>query len=195
MIPDSSIPASFLPDSLRTASSTSSVATIGLGANLGDRLRNLQTAVKGLAKLGEISAVSSVYETAPVGMEDQPAFLNAVVQMATTLAPEELLRELLGIERSLGRDRSVPLVQPQGPRTLDLDLLLYGEQILATEQLTVPHPGLHVRRFVLAPLAEIAPALRHPVQERTMQELLDEIPNTGPNRKAAVKCLGPLLQL
>ncbi len=179
-----------LHDSLLPALQPRCVASIGLGSNLGDRLGNLQAALVGLARLGEIVAVSSAYETAPVGYEEQPAFLNAAAQLATTLTPEELLRELLAIERSQGRDRSLQAVPPQGPRTLDLDLLLYADQTLATEQLTVPHPALHQRRFVLAPLAEIAPALQHPVLRHSMQELLEVLPDTGANRRAAVQCLG-----
>lgn len=170
----------------------SGIASIGLGANVGDRLANLQAAVRALAAHGTVLAISSVYETAPVGFQDQPAFLNAAVQLATPLAPEALLRELLAIERSLGRNRAqAPL---QGPRTLDLDLLLYGDQILATPDLTLPHPSMHLRRFVLVPMVEIAPTLRHPVLDRTMQQLLDALPDTGSNCKAAVRRFGPLIQ-
>ena len=150
------------------------VATIGLGANLGDRLANLRAAVRALSCHGTILATSHVYETAPVGYEDQPAFLNAAVQLSTELTPENLLEDLLAIERSLGRNRQMEL--SQGPRTLDLDLLLYEDRILVTPQLTLPHPSLHQRRFVLAPLAEIAPDLRHPVLDVTVQNCWRRFP-------------------
>ncbi len=162
----------------------------------------LQAAVRALSRLGEILAVSSVYETAPVGLEEQPAFLNAAVQLSTRLAPEALLLELLAIERSQGRDRSQAVgaslsreTLRGGPRTLDLDLLLYEDRILATPQLVLPHPALHQRRFVLAPLAEIAPALRHPVFDRALQQLLEALPDTGANRIAAVRRIGYLGKL
>ena len=115
-------------------------------------------------------ALSSLYETEPVGYHDQPAFLNAVVALETHLEPLPLLRALLAIERQLGRDRRQgPL---KGPRTLDLDLLLMGDWIVADEELSLPHPALAKRRFVLAPLAEIAPELRHPESNQTMADLL-----------------------
>ena len=170
-----------------------SCTLIGLGSNVGDRLAHLRAGVDSLTGLGEILATSSVYETAPVGFEDQPPFFNAVVQLATALAPQKLLHELLRIEREHGRDRSSRNVPSQGPRTLDLDLLLYSDLILSTDDLTIPHPELQQRRFVLAPLAEIAGDLVHPVLQNTMQQLLAALPDTGANGKDAVRRFGPLL--
>ena len=150
-------------------------AAIALGSNLGDREANLRAAIVYLAELGPVTAVSSFYETAPVGYLDQPRFLNAAALLTTALPPLELLRALLAIEKKLGRDRSATL--PKGPRTLDLDLLLYDDLILETDELTLPHPAMHERRFVLAPLAEIAPHRQHPLLHQSMQQLLDQLRN------------------
>jgi 2-amino-4-hydroxy-6-hydroxymethyldihydropteridine diphosphokinase len=134
-----------------------------------------------------VEACSSLYETEPVGFHDQPAFLNAVLALETELDPLSLLHSLLAIERELGRDRSQGV--RNGPRTLDLDLLLVGDAVVATEELTLPHPALIQRRFVLAPLAEIAPQLRHPQSNQTMAELLALLPDEGENRISAVRRL------
>ena len=133
-------------------------AYVGLGANLGDRERTLRAAVEALgAEDGvEVVAVSALRETDPVGVGDQPRFLNGAAELETTLTARELLGRLLAIEQSFGRVR-VP--GEHGPRTLDLDLLLYGDAQLDEPGLTVPHPRLHERRFVLEPLAELAPGL------------------------------------
>src|ERR1700728_2584393 len=160
-------------------------AYIALGSNLGDRADTLSSAVSQMSNLGRVVAQSSLYETEPVGYHHQPAFLNAVVALETQLEPLPLLRGLLAIERELGRDRSHgPL---KGPRTLDLDLLLMGDWTVANEELILPHPELDQRRFVLAPLAEIAPELRHPQSNQTMAELLALLPDEGENRVAAVR--------
>jgi 2-amino-4-hydroxy-6-hydroxymethyldihydropteridine diphosphokinase len=150
-------------------------AYIGLGANLGDRMTTLQTAIQRLQTLGSIERVSSLYETEPVGYLEQPPFLNAVVALDTALAPAELVGALLSIERDLGRMRSFP----NAPRTLDLDLLMVDNMILDTPELTLPHPRLHERAFVLVPLVEIAPELVHPGSGKTIPELLHTLPDQG----------------
>lgn len=135
-------------------------AYIALGANLGDPLATLNEALAALdAVIGvRVAARSSLYRTAPVGFDEQPDFINAVAAVATTLAPEDLLATLLGIENDFGRIRR----EKDGPRSLDLDLLLYGDRVMASPTLTLPHPRLHLRAFVLVPLAEIAPDLKLP---------------------------------
>jgi 2-amino-4-hydroxy-6-hydroxymethyldihydropteridine diphosphokinase len=136
-------------------------AYVGLGANLGDREQTLRAAVDALAASDgvEVVAVSTLRETEPVGVGEQPRFLNGAVALETTLEARELLDLLLGIEQRFGRVR-VP--GEHGPRTLDLDLLLYGEEEIDEPGLAVPHPRLHARRFVLEPLAELAPGLAVP---------------------------------
>jgi 2-amino-4-hydroxy-6-hydroxymethyldihydropteridine diphosphokinase len=164
------------------------IATIGLGANLPSRAgapeQTLVAAMDDLGREGRIVARSSLWRTEPVGYADQPAFVNAVVRLESELEPEALLERLLALERSYGRDRSRDV--PKGPRTLDLDLLLVDELTVNTERLTLPHPAVAERRFVLAPLEEIAPELRHPILHATMAELLAALPETGPNRGEAV---------
>jgi 2-amino-4-hydroxy-6-hydroxymethyldihydropteridine diphosphokinase len=150
-------------------------AYIALGTNLGDRLATLRDAVRRLRALGRIAAVSSLYETEPVGYREQPPFLNAVVALETTFAPQALMAALLGIERELGRTRSFP----NAPRTIDLDLLLVDDLVIDTPELTLPHPRLHERAFVLIPLAEIAPDITHPILCQTASELLAALPDTS----------------
>jgi 2-amino-4-hydroxy-6-hydroxymethyldihydropteridine diphosphokinase len=163
------------------------IAYIALGSNLGDRETILAAATDRLGRVGRVVALSSVYETEPVGYRDQPAFLNAALALETELEPLPLLHALLSIERELGRDRSRGL--PKGPRTLDLDLLLLGDAIVAGEELTLPHPALAKRRFVLTPLAQIAPHLRHPELKQTMTDLLAQLPDEGDNRVSSVRRL------
>jgi 2-amino-4-hydroxy-6-hydroxymethyldihydropteridine diphosphokinase len=142
---------------------------LSIGSNLGDRERNLRQALSLLAEPRlRILRVSSFYETEPRDEPDQPWFLNAVVEVETDFFPKQLLARLQKIERELGRKR----IKPKGPRTIDIDILLYGESIIATDDLTVPHPRMAERRFVLEPLAELAPSLRHPVTRRTVTEML-----------------------
>jgi 2-amino-4-hydroxy-6-hydroxymethyldihydropteridine diphosphokinase len=146
-----------------------------MGSNLGDRAGNLLLALCCMTAAGlRVRRLSSVYETEPDGvLEEQPAFLNMVAELGETLPPPaELLRLLLDIELSLGRRRP----RPFAPRTLDLDLLLYEAEVLETEPLTLPHPRLHLRRFVLAPLAELIPDARHPTRGATLAQLLAATP-------------------
>ncbi len=148
-------------------------AYIGLGSNLGESLEILRGATARLAGLGAILAVSSVYETDPVGGVDQPAFLNAVVLLDTTLEPETLLERLLAIEADFHRERTIRW----GPRTLDLDLLWYEGAEMDEERLTLPHPRAAEREFVLRPLADIDPGL--PLAGSTVGELLRTLPAQG----------------
>jgi 2-amino-4-hydroxy-6-hydroxymethyldihydropteridine diphosphokinase len=148
------------------------IVYLSLGSNLGDRAANLQTAIAQLAGLGKVEAVSSLYETEPVELTAQPWFLNCAVKLDTEKMPRQLIAGILGIERGMGRQRK----QKNGPRIIDIDILLFGSSIIDLPSLTVPHPKMHERRFVLEPLAEIAPEARHPVFKRTVRELRDALP-------------------
>ena len=147
-------------------------AYVALGSNLGDRRRHLQAALQALNTMEavEVSRASSFHDTAPVGPQDQRRFLNAVAEVHTTLPPHVLMDGLLEIEASLGR-RPREHRQHWGPREIDLDLLMYGDTVVDTPGLTLPHPRMHERGFVLGPLCEIAPQLRHPVSGRTVADL------------------------
>jgi len=145
---------------------------LSLGSNLGDRAANLQEAISRLAALGVVSAVSSFYETEPVEVAAQPWFLNCAVTLKTKKMPRQLIGGILALEQAMGRRR----LQKKGPRNIDIDILLFGSSIVETKGLTIPHPRLHERRFVLEPLAEIAPEVRHPVFKRTMRDLRDHLP-------------------
>lgn len=148
---------------------------LSLGSNLGDRAANIEAAIEHLAELGRIAARSSLYETEPVEVAGQPWFLNCVVAMETELMPKQFLARTLGIEQKIGRRRT----QIKGPRTMDIDLLLFGASVVDTPALIIPHPAMHERRFVLAPLAEIAPEVRHPVLKKTIRELLAALPSAN----------------
>lgn len=157
----------------RVGQNLSARAYIGLGSNLGDRAGFLLLAIHRILRAGlPVKRLSSIYETEPVDFLEQPKFLNMVAELEGALpAPEATLRELLHIERELGRHRQVA----RGPRTIDLDLLLYADVQMKTESLILPHPRLHLRRFVLMPLAEIAPMAIHPTFGKTIRQLLAEV--------------------
>jgi 2-amino-4-hydroxy-6-hydroxymethyldihydropteridine diphosphokinase len=164
------------------------VAYIALGSNLpsptGPPDATLAAALQQIASLGRIVALSSLYSTAPVGFSDQPRFFNAVIALETDLAPRTLLDALLSIERLFGRDRSASV--PNGPRTLDLDILLYGDLILTEPGLEIPHPPLAQRAFVLVPLAEIAPHVVDPRSGLTASQLLANLVPGAPTHDASV---------
>ncbi len=150
-------------------------AYLSLGSNLGNREANLRDAIARFDAVGTVSTISSFYETEPVDFLDQPWFLNCVVLLETDLPPQTLLQRLLEIERSLGRER----LQPKGPRLIDIDILLFGDQVIHEPGLTIPHPALQERRFVLEPLAEIAPRVVHPKLKKTSRELLAALSERG----------------
>jgi 2-amino-4-hydroxy-6-hydroxymethyldihydropteridine diphosphokinase len=155
------------------------VAAVALGSNLesrfGDRRANLLETVRRVGELGEVRRVSSFYETEPVGLVEQPRFLNGAMVLETVLEPVELMRGLLAVEEAMGRVRGEAVAK--GPRVIDLDLLLYTDLngdgvVMETAELVLPHPEMHQRRFVLEPLAEIAPGMVHPVLGLTVTEIL-----------------------
>jgi len=146
------------------------IAYIGLGSNMGDKIANLNKAIGELGKVpgNKVLAVSSFYKTEPVGRVEQDWFVNAAAEIETSLTPRELLNKLLYIEKNLGRVRDVKW----GPRVIDLDILLYDDLVMNEEGLSIPHPYLYERGFVLVPLAEIAPKVIHPKLKKSMSELM-----------------------
>jgi 2-amino-4-hydroxy-6-hydroxymethyldihydropteridine diphosphokinase len=149
---------------------------LGLGSNLGDRERHLRDALDSLRQRGVAHLrPSALYETEPVGGPAQGPYLNAVVEGLTSLSPEKLVETALDVERGLGRVRTVP----NAPRTIDVDVLLHGDAVIETKAARVPHPRLHLRRFVLVPLAELAPDVVHPEMKQTIAELLRACPDTS----------------
>jgi 2-amino-4-hydroxy-6-hydroxymethyldihydropteridine diphosphokinase len=150
-------------------------AYLSAGSNLGNRKENLEFALKAIAKQNTILRVSSIFETEPVGYLDQPWFLNLAVEIETVSAPLELLRECQRIEKSGGRVRTFL----NAPRTLDVDILLFGELAMSDPELVIPHPRMRERRFVLEPLAQIAPDRVHPILKKTIRAILADCPDTS----------------
>ncbi|MGB2691444.1 MAG: 2-amino-4-hydroxy-6-hydroxymethyldihydropteridine diphosphokinase [Thermodesulfobacteriota bacterium] len=143
---------------------------ISIGSNLGDKIGNCRVAVEELAKFSKVNKLSSLYETEPVGKEDQPNFINTAVEIETNLSAQELLIYLKSIEEKMGRVRT----EKWGPRTIDLDIIFYGELVIKNDDLAIPHPRAHLRRFVLEPICEIAPNYIHPVLNKTVGVLIKE---------------------
>ncbi len=153
---------------------------LSLGSNVGDGDGNLRAAIAALGDAGvRVTRVSSFYETEPVDFLEQAWFLNCAVEGETAVAALELLRELRQIETRMGSKKLVP----KGPRRIDMDILLYGSETIDTPELQVPHPRMHLRRFVLVPLAEIAPEVRHPSLKKSVKEMLEETPDYSTVRR------------
>jgi 2-amino-4-hydroxy-6-hydroxymethyldihydropteridine diphosphokinase len=152
---------------------------LGLGSNLGDRMGNMTSAVERLSQKITIKKPSSIYETEPVYYKEQPLYLNAVLSAVTELDPFELLRFVKSIESDLGRQPSFR----NAPRTIDIDILFYGDQVVETQEITIPHPRIAERAFVLVPLAEIAPRLVHPLLQKRVSELLAVVEGVDGVRK------------
>lgn len=145
---------------------------VGIGSNLGDREEQVLRSVHEMRAFARVRKISTLRETQPVGVGEQPAFMNAVVELDTEYSPQEVMEELLRIESEMGRERN----EKGAPREIDLDLLAYDSEVVSENGLVVPHPRMQERRFVLEPLAELNPEWVHPVSNQTAQELLDKLP-------------------
>jgi len=152
---------------------------LSLGSNVGDRENHLREAITRLESTGHVVSISSFYETEPVEVTNQAWFLNCAVQIETTKMPKQLMAAVLEIEREMGRQRT----QNKGPRIIDIDIILFGDSVVNSSELTIPHPAMHQRRFVLEPLAEIAPEAGHPVFKKTVLEMLRGLPMVQTVRK------------
>lgn len=168
------------------------VVYLGLGSNLGDKVANCLRALTAVSAShhNRIHALSSLYKTEPIGYRDQDWFINCVAEISTTLLPRPFHAFLQGIEKGMGRKRIVKM----GPRIIDLDILLYGTEIIDEAGLIIPHPRLHERGFVLVPLAELAPELRHPILQKTATELLESLKGKGEVERFAAPPLSEVLQ-
>ena len=158
--------------SLTRRSHMPQLAYLSLGSNLGDRVAQLRDAQLRLVAAGKVFAVSSFYETEPVEFTEQPWFVNCALALETPSTPQQLMSQILRIEQAMGRHR----IQKKGPRSIDIDILLFAREIVNSPELIIPHPAMHQRRFVLEPLAEIAPQALHPVLQKTIRDLLHSLP-------------------
>ncbi len=154
-------------------------AYLSLGSNVGNREAQLREALSRLSAIGGVAKISSFYETEPVEFTEQPWFLNCAVALETNQTPQQLMKAILRIEQHMGRRR----VEKKGPREIDIDILLFDDEVMESEELTIPHPAMAQRRFVLEPLAEIAPETRHPVTGKAVWEMLRELPEAQVVRK------------
>lgn len=152
---------------------------LSLGSNVGDREDHLRGAITRLESIARVISVSSFYETEPMEVTNQPWFLNCAVKAETTKVPKQFMAAVLEMEREMGRLRTMK----KGPRTIDIDILLFGDAVVDSPEVTIPHPAMHERRFVLEPLAEIASEARHPVFKKTVSEMLDALPGGQTVRK------------
>ena len=167
------------------------VTFIGLGSNLGDRVGYLRAAINAIKQLGDSMVLSSLYESEPFGVGDdvQPMYLNMALSLRTALTPKQLLSELMDIEQTNGRVRS----RRNESRTLDLDILMYGDDVIESSELIVPHPRMHERAFVMLPMSEIAPQLVHPSLGLTMSEIARKLDDQGIRRVGTIDDAGVLL--